>query len=126
MKKGVLFPLIVALSFLVTCPLDLTPPVLSVTPVDLSTVTSFIAFGDDLTPDQKNPCFEYYVNASDVQVCSNAPGKVDECFLDENFPDYEMYVRYSDAWYVQYDHVLNPTVTMGDKVSKTISNLSAR
>ena len=28
-----------------------------------------------------------------------------------------MFVRYSDAWYVQYDHVLNLTVTRGDRVA---------
>ncbi len=98
---------------------DKTPPVLSVTPVDISTVTFIIAFGDDLTPIQKNPAFEYIVNDSDVQVRASCGGIVDTVFLNDNFPDYEVWIKTSSnsVYYIEYDHVLNLTVVEGEEVT---------
>jgi len=98
---------------------DETPPVLSVTPVDISTVMFIIAFGDDLTPDQKNPCFEYIVNDAAVQVRASCAGIVDNIFLNDGFPDYEVWIRTSpnNMYYIEYDHVLNLAVTEGEEVT---------
>ncbi len=74
---------------------DETPPVLSVTPVDISTVMFIIAFGDDLRPDQKNPCFEYIVNDAAVQIRASCAGIVDNIFLNDGFPDYEIWIKIS-------------------------------
>jgi hypothetical protein len=98
---------------------DETPPVLSVMPVDISTVTSIIAFGDDLTPLQKNPAFEYRVNNSTVQVRSACKGYVEEIRLNDNFPDYEVWIKMSSnsVWTIIYDHVLNLTISKDDNVN---------
>jgi hypothetical protein len=98
--------------------LDETPPVLSVTPVDISTVTSFIAFGADLSAEQKNPAFEYYVNNSSVLVRSSCSGYVEDVRLNDNFPDYEVWIRpaSNSAWRLIYDHVLDLTISKGDNI----------
>jgi hypothetical protein len=98
---------------------DETPPVLSFTPVDISTVTSIIAFGDVLSATQKNPAFEYRVNSSDVQVRSSCKGYIDRIFQNENFPDYEVWIKLSShsIWLIIYDHVLNLQGSVGDKVN---------
>jgi len=100
-------------------PTDETPPVLSVTPVDIATVTSIIAFGADLTPSQKNPAFEYYVSNSDIQVRSVCQGEVENIMVNNNFPDYEVWIKLSSnsAWRILYDHVLNLENSVGDEVS---------
>src|SRR5512145_1418299 len=71
---------------------DETPPVLSATPVDIATVTSMIPFGADLTITQKNPAFEYVVNSSGVQVRASCGGYVEDVRLNDNFPDYEIWI----------------------------------
>ncbi len=98
---------------------DETPPVLSVTPVDIPTVMFIIAFGDDLSPDQKSGAFEYYVNDSAVQVRASCGGIVDTIFLNDNFPDYEVWIKTSsnNIYYIEYDHVLNLAVTEGEEVT---------
>ena len=98
---------------------DETPPLLSVTPVDISAVTSIIAFGDDLTPYQKNPAFEYRVNNSDVQVRSTCKGYIEDIRLNDNFPDYEVWIKMSSnsAWRIIYDHVLNLNISKNDNVN---------
>jgi hypothetical protein len=98
---------------------DETPPVFSVTPVDISTVNSIIAFGEDLSPTQKNPAFEYLVNNSTVQVRSVCKGYIENIQLNENFPDYEIWVKLSSnsIWRIIYDHVLNLNSSSGDKVN---------
>jgi len=98
---------------------DETPPVLSFTPVDISTVTSIIAFGDVLSVTQKNPAFEYRVNNSAVQVRSSCKGYIERIFLNDNFPDYEVWIKLSSnsVWLIIYDHVLNLQVSTGDKVN---------
>ena len=120
-----LVPLLFAAVMLITSccdkdkPQDETPPVLSVTPVDITTVSSIIAFGADLTPGQKNPAFEYYVNNSDVRVRSVCQGEVENIMLNSNFPDYEIWVKLSanSVWRIIYDHVLNLESSVGDKIS---------
>ena len=120
-----LIPFVLASLMLITShcvkdtPSDETPPVLSVTPVDIATVTSIIAFGADLTPSQKNPAFEYYVSNSDVQVRSVCQGEVENIMLNSNFPDYEVWVKLSanSVWRIIYDHVLNLECSIGDDVS---------
>jgi len=120
-----LIPLLyTALMLIASCcnkdePVDETPPVLSVTPVDITTVNSIIAFGADLTPTQKNPAFEYYVNNSDVQVRSVCRGQVENIMLNENFPDYEVWVKLSanSVWRIIYDHVLNPGFSVSNEIS---------
>ncbi len=98
---------------------DETPPVLSVTPVDISTVISRIAFGADLTPTQKNPAFEYNINNSSVEVRSVCKGTIERTFLNDNFPDYEIWVKQSSnsVWTIIYDHVLSLQISKGDKVN---------
>ncbi len=98
---------------------DETPPVLSVTTVDISTVTSIIPFGADLTPTQKNPAFEYIVNNPAVQVRSVCKGYVEEIMLNNNFPDYEMWIKLSSnsTWRIIYDHVLNLNYSKGDNLN---------
>jgi len=98
---------------------DLTPPVLSVTPVDISTVTSAIVFGADLTIDQKNPAFEYIVNNSTVQVRSACKGYIEDIRLNDNFPDYEVWIKITSnsVYRIIYDHVLNLTVSKDDEVN---------
>lgn len=98
---------------------DETPPVLSVTPVDISTVTSFIPFGADLTATQKNPAFEYVVNNPLVQVRSACDGYVEDVRLNDNFPDYELWIRTTSnsVYKLIYDHVLDLTIAKGDDIA---------
>ncbi len=98
---------------------DETPPVLSVTPVDISAVQSIISFGSDLTPLQKNPAFEYILNNSSVQVRSVCKGYVEKILSNDNFPDYEVWIKMSSnsAWTIIYDHVLNLNISNGDEVN---------
>jgi hypothetical protein len=98
---------------------DETHPVLSVTPVDISSVTSIIAFGADLTPQQKNPAFEYMVNNSDVQVRAVCKGYIEDIRLNDNVPDYEVWIKMSSnsIYRIIYDHVLNLNVSINDKVN---------
>lgn len=98
---------------------DETPPVFSVTPVDISTVTTAIAFGADLTPSQKNPAFEYRVNNSTVQVRSVCKGYVEKIMLNDNFPDYEVWVKMSSnsVWTIIYDHVSSLNISLKDNVN---------
>jgi hypothetical protein len=97
---------------------DETPPVLSVTPVDIPTVTSAIVFGADLTPLQKNPAFEYIVNNSAVQVRSVCAGYIEDIRLNDNFPDYEVWIKMSSnsVYRIIYDHVLSLNISKDDKV----------
>jgi hypothetical protein len=98
---------------------DETPPIFSVTPVDISTVTSVIPFGADLTPSQKNPAFEYRVNNSTVQVRSVCKGYIERIMLNDNFPDYEVWIKTStnSIWTIIYDHVLNLNISEKDNVN---------
>ncbi|HNF10559.1 MAG TPA: hypothetical protein PLC44_03520 [Saprospiraceae bacterium] len=94
---------------------DETPPILSCTPVALSTVSSFIAFGADLSATQKNPAFEYLVNSDSVHVRISSSGKVERIFLNDNFADYEIWIMpFSNSVYrIIYDHVTGVSVKEG-------------
>ncbi|HER08323.1 MAG TPA: hypothetical protein ENO20_05365 [Bacteroides sp.] len=94
-------------------------PLLSVTPVDIATVNHIIVFGADLTPSQKNPAFEYYVNGPDVQVVASCGGYIDHIFQNEYFDDHEVWVKLSEnsPWKIIYDHVSNLNHAVGDRVS---------
>jgi len=98
---------------------DLTPPVLSVTPVDISSVSSAIVFGADLTIVQKNPAFEYIVDNSTVQVRSACNGYIEDIRLNDNFPDYEVWIKMSSnsVYRIIYDHVLNLNISIDDEVN---------
>ena len=97
---------------------DETPPVLSITPVDISNVTSVIVFGADLTSVQKNPAFEYYVNSSDVPVRAVCKGYIEDIRMNDNFPDYEIWIKMSSSsvYRIIYDHVLNLNISEGDNI----------
>ena len=98
---------------------DYTPPVLSVSPVDIASLTFIIPFGADLTPEQKSSAFEYYVNGPDVEVRASCGKVVDRIFLNDNFPDYEVWVKTStdNVYYVEYDHVLDLNIVVGEQVA---------
>ena len=76
------------------------------------------AFGEDWG-DKKNVAFEYIVNDPDVQVRASCGGIVDTVFLNDNFPDYEVWIKTSSnsIYYIEYDHVLNLTVVEGEEVT---------
>ena len=97
---------------------DETAPVLSVPPVEISAVTSFIPFGADLTPTQKNPAFEYFVRDGNEPVRASTAGYVDRVFLNDNFPDYEIWIKLSSGsvYRMIYDHVSNLKVKEGSKI----------
>ncbi len=99
--------------------LDQTPPVLSIAPVDISTIVSVIQFGADLTPTQKNPAFEYVVNSADVNVVASCGGVVEKVALNDVFADYEVWVKVSanSAWKLIYDHVKNVSVSEGQSIT---------
>ena len=112
---------------------DGTPPVLSVTPVDLTGPYSVardafgdvtfshrdavIPFGDELTPGVDNMAFEYYtVPGAPARACCAAV--VVFMFQNEGQSDYEIHTRPSrdSTWVIQYDHVTNPTVAENDTI----------
>lgn len=107
--------------------LDDTPPILSYTPVAISTINSFIAFGTDLSATQKNPAFEYFVNSDSVRVRATSAGKVERIFLNDNFPDYEIWIMpFSNSVYrIIYDHVASVLVKEGTtiKAGETIGTV---
>lgn len=113
--------------------LDRTRPVLSVTPIELTGpfdglgnrygdvlfdyVTPVIPFGAILGSGATNPAIEYYtIPIALVRSC--CAGVVVQVFQNEGLSDFEIHIRTSsnNAWNVQYDHVLDPTVTEGSVV----------
>ncbi len=97
---------------------DYTPPILSVTPVDMSTVNWVIVFGEGATPSTLSPCFNYGVNASSVEVRAGSDGYIDTVFLNDNIADYEIWIKTSsnNVYFLEYDHILNVAISEGDKV----------
>ena len=108
------------------------PPVLSVTPVDLTgpydgatdtygalnfAHNPIIPFGYELHPGVCNPAFEYYTVAG-AEVRAASAGVVVWMFENEGIADWEIHVRSHDGskWVVQYDHVVAPTVAEGERV----------
>jgi len=94
---------------------DYTQPILSVSPVDMLSVTSISTFG----PVPKDIGFEYIVNSPDVQVRASCGGVVKNIWLNDNFPDYEVWIWTSSesVYYVQYDHVMDLNVSVGEEVT---------
>lgn len=111
-----------------------TPPIFSVTPVDMSgpydvgTKTYgdilmeepvLIPFGAVLTGNQKSPAIEYYT-VPDAPVRAVCYGRVD-AVLDNPVEqgDYEIHVTAlpGSAYLIIYDHVLNVTVLEGELVN---------
>lgn len=95
---------------------DAGSPTLSVVPIDLSTVTRTIAFGEMLETGYRTPAFEYFCNTSAAQVRSCCGGTVVRLQPNSN-SDYEIGIQATPEWEVIYDHVLNVTVSVGDSVS---------
>ena len=98
---------------------DETPPSLSVLPLDLSTVTGLISFGNNL-PETKNPTLEYYTNSPDVVLKAVCGGTISKVTLNSNpaVPDYSIFIKHkaNSSWTVIYDHIKNPAVKAGDVV----------
>ncbi len=113
---------------------DDSPPVLSVSPIDLTgpynavenrygDVTfahrdAIIPFGGALGPGRLSMSYEYYtIPAAPVRACCDSV--VTWMFQNEGLLDYEIYTRRSEGatWAIQYDHVLNPTVSEGDRLT---------
>ena len=98
---------------------DETPPSLSVLPLDLSTVTGLISFGNNL-PETKNPTLEYYTNSPDVVLKAVCGGTISKVTLNSNpaVPDYSIFIKHkaNSSWTVIYDHIKNPAVKVGDVV----------
>jgi len=99
--------------------LDATPPVLSVVPIDLSSVTHSIPFGEELSATQKNPAFEYIVDNTNEPVVSCLDGYIDNIIENTSFSDVEIHVKPSlnSEWLIIYDHIKNTTLTKGDFVN---------
>ncbi|MCB0278679.1 MAG: peptidoglycan DD-metalloendopeptidase family protein [Calditrichaeota bacterium] len=103
--------------------MDQTPPVLSVAPVDMDSVTLVLVFGQELENGKLNPTFEYQVNSSELSVVSASRGIVDRVnsnYNSENeFTDYEVWIKasHNSAWTIVYDHLLNLTVSVGNTVN---------
>lgn len=99
--------------------LDPSPPVFSVTPVAFDQITSFIAFGDALTPTQLNPAIEYFSDQVGAQVRSVSNGIVVDIRMNTNVDDLEVWIRPTadSKWLIIYDHIIDPEITIGDQVS---------
>ena len=99
---------------------DETPPVLSVLPLDLNTVTGLISFGSNL-PETKNPTLEYYTNSPDVVLKAVCGGTISTVALNSNpaVADYSISIKHiaNSSWTIIYDHVKNLTAKVGDVVA---------
>ncbi len=111
---------------------DATPPVLSVTPVDISgpydpgngtygdinfNSTALICFGDKLGPDRFSPAIEYYTITNAIVRASTA-GIVTWIFKNDGLSDYEIHIALSknSLWLIIYDHILEPVISVNDQV----------
>ena len=99
--------------------LDPSPPVFSVTPVAFDQITSFIAFGEVLTPTQLNPAIEYFSDQADAQIRSASSGVVVDIRMNTNVDDLEVWIRPTpdSKWLIIYDHIIDPEVSIGDQVN---------
>ena len=63
------------------------------------------------------PTFEYYLK-KDAEVFAIAAGEVARFVYQEDTEDWEIGVSFApgSGWYIGYDHILSPTVGMGDRV----------
>ncbi|MEX0274343.1 MAG: hypothetical protein AB3N16_08200 [Flavobacteriaceae bacterium] len=112
-----------ALALLVSCSKEEgskieAKPTLLAPPIEMSAVTSFIAFGEELTPQQKNPALEYVANTSSLPVRAVCSGYIEKIVLNQHIADYEIRIRLSpnSPWLIIYDHIIAPEVSEGDSV----------
>lgn len=91
-------------------------PTISVPFVDLDLVVFFSPFGDPLSEQHDNVAYELYMDDDSMAVRSVSTGVVERVWYQEDTNDYEVFVRYSDAWLVLYDHLVAPAVAAGDVV----------
>ncbi|SEK81481.1 Peptidase family M23 [Aquimarina amphilecti] len=98
--------------------IDQTPPSFTVTQIPMDRVSSFIAFGESLTPTQQNPAIEYFTNQSDIEVRAVSDGVVEDIRMNINIEDFEVWIKPSNNsnWLIIYDHVLDINISVGDQV----------
>ncbi|WP_282079978.1 hypothetical protein [Aquimarina algiphila] len=98
--------------------LDQTPPSFMVTPITIHEVSSFIAFGESLTPTQQNPAIEYFTKQSNIQLRSVSDGVVEDIRMNSNIDDLEIWIKPNDnsTWLIIQDHILDVNVSLGDQV----------
>ncbi|WP_299246910.1 hypothetical protein [uncultured Aquimarina sp.] len=99
--------------------IDQTPPSFTITPIAIDQVSSFIAFGESLTPAQQNPAIEYFTSQSNIQLLSVSDGIVEDIRMNANIEDFEIWIKPNDnsSWLIIYDHVLDLNISLGDQVS---------
>ncbi|NMH89143.1 M23 family metallopeptidase [Flavivirga algicola] len=99
--------------------LDPAPPSLSITPIAINEISSFIAFGETLSQNQLNPTIEYITNHANILVQSASGGYVEAIQMNSNIDDFEIWVKPSNnsQWLIIYDHILNIKVSVGDKIN---------
>lgn len=98
--------------------LDSTPPLFTIPPIPIAQVSSFIPFGQFLTPTQQNPAIEYFGNQSDIPVVSVSEGIVVDVRRNPTIDDFEIWIKPSNnaTWLIIYDHVVEVTISKGDQV----------
>jgi hypothetical protein len=102
-----------------TQPADPTPPVLSVPPVDLSKAYGFFPFGAENSPGSGEiGLIGYFFHDGAVQVRASAPGIVME-ITEQDTDVYRISTSpgNNSIWRVEYNGVVNVTVSEGDSVS---------
>ena len=94
------------------------PPSLSIAPVAIDQTVAIIPFGQDLTPSQKNPAFEYILSNEDAEVVACAKGVVTKIIDNQGIADLEVHIKpiQNSEWIVIYDHVLEVTVMEGESI----------
>lgn len=94
-------------------------PTLEIPPVNLTNLNVVLIFGEELSPDQKNPAFEYIMSDPTDLVMATSSGRVETILLNNNVSDYEIRIRLEENpdWLVIHDHVLNLQVAEGDTVN---------
>lgn len=98
--------------------LDQTPPSFMVTPIKIDQVSSFIAFGESLTPTQQNPAIEYFTDQENIEVRSVSDGIVEDIRMNSNIDDFEIWIKPNDnsTWLIIYDHIVDVNLSLGDQV----------
>lgn len=97
---------------------DPNPPSLSIVPVAIDQTVAIIPFGQDLTPVQKNPAFEYILSNEDAEVVACTKGVVTKVMDNQGIADFEVHIKpvQNSEWTLIYDHVLELTVVEGATV----------
>lgn len=98
--------------------IDRASPSFSITPIPIDQVSSFIPFGESLTPTQQNPAIEYFTNQSDIEVRAVCDGVVEDIRMNINIEDFEVWIKPSNNsnWLIIYDHVLDINISVDDQV----------